>query len=282
LTIIAANYNNGRYLVSFIKSVGQSTMLPKQLIIVDDGSTDNSREILEQYEDLSFFSPIYFNKNKGFTAALNAALDAATGKYIMRADPDDLLAPSRIERQHNFLQTHPEIDVVGCNVVYFSNDTGKKINTSNFPCTSAKIEKAFRRGEHGIQHPTAFIRGDVYRKYRYQPIFPGEDYELFARMIRDGYKFANIKDTLYLMRIHDASATTNLKYKHIKDTFHFRDMIFDEKTPEKTIRNYYRFMHNYRNYQRSHNLFKKYFHLLLAAWYHPKKALGRVLNYLFG
>jgi glycosyltransferase involved in cell wall biosynthesis len=234
---------------------------------------------LQQYSHLPYLETIFFATNRGLTSALNAALEKATGSYIMRADPDDLLAPERMELQLNFMQKHPEIDVVGCNVIYFSDKTGKKINTSNFPLSPQKIETTYKKGEHGVQHPTVFAKGDVFRKYRYQPVFPGEDYELFARMIKDGYRFANIGKPLYFMRIHDGSATTNLIYKHICDTFHFRDVIFNTKTPQYRIRNYYHYMRNYRNYQRSGNFFSKYYHLLLAGFYYPRKAFQRLASY---
>lgn len=279
LSVIVPNYNNGRYLEAFINSVENSTMLPEQLIIVDDGSTDNSGEVLQHYSYLPYLETVFFERNRGLTSALNAALDKATGRYIMRADPDDLLAPERMELQFKFMQKHREIDVVGCNVIYFSDKTGKKINTSNFPITPEKIESTYKMGEHGVQHPTVFAKGEAYRKYRYQPVFPGEDYELFARMIKDGHRFANIGKPLYFMRIHDGSATTNLVYKHIRDTFNFRDVIFNTKTPERRIRCYYNYMRNYRNYQRSRNLFRKYYYLLLAGLYYPRKAFQRLASY---
>jgi len=279
ISIIVPNYNNGRYLKAFIQSIIDSTMLPRQLIIVDDGSEDDSHRILQQFSHLPYLEVVYFEQNKGMPLALNAALEISTGKYVMRADPDDMLAPTRIERQFHFMEQHQDVDVVGCNVVYFSNETGKRINVSNFPLTSEKIRKEFLRGEHGVQHPTVFVRGDVYRKYRYQPVFPGEDYELFARMVRDGYRFANIKTPLYFMRIHDTSVTTNLSLENIIDLFNFRDAIFNVKTPESKIRRYFNCMNNYRKFQRSHNFFMKYYYLFMAGCYCPRKVLHRIAGF---
>jgi len=139
--IIVPNYNNGRYLDGFIQSVLHSTLEPSMLLIVDDGSTDNSAETLSKYATtLPFLKVIFLDANKGLTTALNTALANAHAKYIMRADPDDLLHPERIERQFEFMEQHPEVDILGCNLVYFRDDH-HKINSSNFPADHKKIVK---------------------------------------------------------------------------------------------------------------------------------------------
>ncbi len=276
VSIIVPNYNNGRFLDEFIRSVMESSVLPRELIIVDDGSTDDSAKVLQGYGHPEYLKLIVFEKNRGLTAALNAALEAATGKYIMRADPDDVMMPGRIKRQWNFMESHPDIDVLGCNVQYFDGETGKDINISNFPPAHREIEKAFRRGEHGVQHPTVFVKGEVYRKYRYQRIFPGEDYELFARMIRDGHRFANLPEPLYRMRIHSGSATGNLKREHIRNTFRFRDEIFGTSTGKFTVLRYYVYILNYRKYQSGKGGVLKYLHLFFAVLAYPAKLLKRI------
>jgi glycosyltransferase involved in cell wall biosynthesis len=80
-----------------------NTVHPKELIIVDDGSTDNSLEILQEFSHLDFLKIIRFDQNKGFCNALNTGIENANGKYILRADPDDILMENRIETQYNYL-----------------------------------------------------------------------------------------------------------------------------------------------------------------------------------
>jgi glycosyltransferase involved in cell wall biosynthesis len=276
VSMIVPNYNNGKFLDEFILSVVGSTVLPRELIIVDDGSTDNSIQVLKNYKDLEFLTVIYFEKNLGLTAALNAAIDAATGKYIMRADPDDILFSDRIERQLEFMDKNPDIDVLGCNVLYFDSQTKKDINISNFPLAHPEIELTYRRGEHGIQHPTAFIKGEVYRKYRYQKTFPGEDYEILARMVRDGYRFANLPEPLYHMRVHTASSTGNLKIVHIRNTFNFRDEIFGTKTGKLHVFLYYQYILNYRKYQMGKGGVFRYLYLMVSVIAYPGKLFKRI------
>lgn len=276
--MIVPNYNNGHYLAAFISSVVSSTIEPLELIIVDDGSKDHSPEVLEEFNHLPYLKVIRFGENKGLTAALNSALEASTGKYVMRADPDDRLASARMEKQLRFMEANPKVDVLGCNVIYFDDKTGAEINISNFPAHHNQIAKAFYMGEHGLQHPTAFIKGDLYRKYRYQETFPGEDYEIFSRMVSDGRRFANLREPLYYMRVHDGSATSNLMPEHIKNTFLFRDRIFGTRSVRTRIMLYYYYILNYRKFQQARNPISKYWYLTMAGLCYPRKVFKRVFN----
>jgi glycosyltransferase involved in cell wall biosynthesis len=275
ISIIVPNYNNGKYLSEFIESVIHSAILPKELVIVDDGSTDDSMKILNGFTYLPFLKVVSFPENRGLTAALNAAIEVATGEYIMRADPDDKLHPDRIERQTQFMLNNPHIDVLGCNVKYFSDKTDKTINQSNFPTDHHEIITRYSKGEHGIQHPTAFLRGDIYKKYRYQKIFPGEDYEIFARMAFDGLVFANLKEPLYFMRVHKGSSTSNLSMSVMTQTYEFRDKIYGTHTSRLWIRRYYLHILYYRKYQTSGLFFIRYFYLLISILCYPSKLVKR-------
>ncbi len=276
VSIIAANYNNGVFLEAFINSVIHSTTLPEELIIVDDGSTDNSREILNSYTYLPYLRTILFKTNQGFTSAINAALQAATSKYVMRADPDDLLHPQRIEKQSEYLEHNPETDMLGSNAVYFNSDTDKPINKSNFPLSHHDIVNTYHKGEHGLLHATICGKRSVYQNYRYQQFSPGEDYELFSRMVKDGHRFANLNEALYKVRVHPSSSTSTLGREGIARTFHFRDQIFGTKTSKLRIWFYYNYIRNYRNYQLTGNIIIRHFYLFLAILSYPSKLLKRL------
>ncbi|MCF8369944.1 MAG: glycosyltransferase [Bacteroidales bacterium] len=278
VSIVAANYNNGRYLDEFIQSIINSTVLPEELIVVDDGSHDNSVEILRRYKNLDWIKIILFSINKGFTSALNTGIEKAGCKYIMRADPDDVLLPNRIETQFDYMENNTSVDVLGSNVIYFRHHTGRKINLSNFPLTHNEIYSKFEKGEHGIQHPTVIIKTEKMKQYRYGKEFPAEDYELFSRMIRDGLVFANLKEPLYLMRIHDKSSTSTLTFEGIKRTFMHRYHIFGRDTSRLKMRIYYYYIRNYRKYQLADKKINKFYYLLIASICYPQKLLNRLIN----
>lgn len=279
VSIVAANYNNGKYLKDFINSVMESSVLPLELLIIDDGSTDYSVEILETFSEVEFLKVIKFKENKGFCEALNAGIEIASGNYIMRVDPDDLLLKHRIQKQYEFLEKNRYIDIVGSNVIYFLDETGEYINKSNFPLHHDDIFKTYYNGEHGVQHPSVLVRTEVMKKYSYiQKNFKSEDYDIFARMIADGHKFANISDTLTLMRVHGDSVSVHIKYETIAHTFDIRDEIFNTKTNWVKKRFYYWHILNYKRYLISKNQFKKYFYLLLGVLFYPAKIWDRIFN----
>lgn len=278
VSIVAANFNNGRYLGDFIRSIEASTVLPTELILVDDGSTDNSREVLDSFLQFEWMKPILFGSNRGFTAALNTGVEKANAKYIMRADPDDILLPERIEKQFAFMEANPHVAVSGCNVAYFRGSRDKIINVSNFPETHPEIYSKYSMGEHGVQHPTVIAKSEVMKDHPYGKEFPGEDYELFARMIKEGITFSNLREPLYLMRVHEGSSTSNLSFEGIRRTFLFRDRIFGSRTSGARMRMYYSFIRNYRKYQLAGNVISKYYHLVASSLSYPQKLLRRLKN----
>ena len=278
VSIVAANYNNGKYLTDFISSVLNSTVLPNELIIIDDGSTDNSLEILESYSHLTFLRIIKFENNRGFCEALNAGIKLATGKYILRIDPDDMLVGDRIQKQFLFLESNDEIDVVGSNAIYFRNSSKKYILTSNFPLKQNEIYKVYQKGEHGIQHPTIMVRSVVMKQFKYnQKEFKVEDYDIFARIAKSGHKFANISEPLTKMRIHNDSVTSNITYKTIKRTYQLRDEIFSTSSNIITVLFYYWYRINYRKYLITENKILRLLYLTVSVLFYPQKLFKRIL-----
>ena len=279
VSIIAANYNNGSYLKDFINSISNSSLLPKELIIIDDGSTDDSIKILENFSYLEYLKIIKFKQNRGFCEALNAGIEVASGDYIMRVDPDDIVLKDRIKLQVDFLENHKEIDVVGSNVIYFHDDTGKVLNRSNFPIKHSSIKAKYLNGEHGVQHPSTMLRSAVMKQYKYvQDNFKAEDYELFARMIKDGHQFANIHEPLTRMRVHGQSVSVSIQYSTIKLTYKIRDEIFGTSSTVLQSRFYYWYILNYKKFLISKNILMKPFYLMLSIIFYPSKFFKRLFE----
>lgn len=276
VSIVAANYNNGKYLSEFIESVDQSSVLPKELVIIDDGSTDDSIKTLEGFSGIEYLKVIKFEKNRGFCEALNAGIESSSGNYIMRVDPDDIVLENRIKTQYDFLEENKDIDVVGSNVIYFLNDTKKDIFKSNFPINHSTIKLTYQKGEHGVQHPATMIRAEVMKKYKYkQENFKAEDYEIFALMIKDGHMFANIKTPLTKMRIHNQSVSSNIKFETIKLTYEIRDKIFNTNTNRIKVNFYYWYILNYKKFLFTRIKILKPIYLALSILFYPSKFFRR-------
>jgi glycosyltransferase involved in cell wall biosynthesis len=281
VAVVAANYNNGPFLRAFIHSILASTMLPEQIIIVDDGSTDHSQKILKELKNIPTATFIFSEKNEGFANALNKGIAAVKTAYIMRADPDDLLHTSRIEKQYEFLQAHPEICGVGCNVEYFHVEIVRKLNRSNFPIGTEAVKKAYMKGEHGLQHPTIMMKADVLKEFPYhQNQFPAEDYDLFARLIASGYQFTNLREVLYTMRIHKSSISSNLKFATIKKTFKLRKELFGIRTSILKQITYFFHILTYRHYLLEQNMIKKGLFLFVSIVCNPQKLYKRLKLWL--
>ncbi len=275
ISIVAPNYNNGRFLTAFIESIVNSTFLPRELILVDDGSTDESMVVLEKFSYLEYLRVIRLPENRGMPAALNAGVECAAAKYIMRADPDDTFYPERIECQYQYMEMHPEIDISGCQVQYFQSKTGLNLNISNFPTRHTDIVRSFQNGVNGIQHPTVIARRNVFQAYRYANQTPGEDYDIFSRMARDGHHFANLHEPLYRMRIHPASSTSNITLKSVQYIFSTRDRIWGTQSTKARIYCYYFYIYFYRQYQLKTNILSRHLFLLLAGIVFPARIIKR-------
>lgn len=111
VSIYIANHNYGRYIDQAIRSALAQSLPNFELIVIDDGSTDNSREIIESYRDHPRVIPI-FQHNQGLTVTNNIALRASRGKYIMRLDADDWLDPHILEVLSNVLERNPDVGMV--------------------------------------------------------------------------------------------------------------------------------------------------------------------------
>jgi glycosyltransferase involved in cell wall biosynthesis len=115
VSVIIPIYNGERYIVSAIESVLAQTYKNFEIVIVNDGSTDNSREKLLAYRQLPFVQYIE-QDNRGVAAARNTAIRQATGELIAFLDQDDLWLPSKLEAQVGFMRDHPAVPMVHANV----------------------------------------------------------------------------------------------------------------------------------------------------------------------
>lgn len=121
-------YNGEKYLREAIESILNQTYTDFELIIIDDGSTDKSADIIKSYNHPRIV--LIQQKNKGLAAALNTGIKTARGKYIARMDADDISMPDRLEIQTSFLEEHSECVVLGSNAVIIDMN-GDYLYTSN-------------------------------------------------------------------------------------------------------------------------------------------------------
>ena len=113
LTVLMPVYNAEKYLKPALESILNQTYKDFEFLIIDDGSTDKSLEIIKSYND-SRIRLIGHEQNQKLIATLNEGIKLAQGEYIARMDADDISAPERLQKQMEFLEKHPATVVLGC------------------------------------------------------------------------------------------------------------------------------------------------------------------------
>jgi glycosyltransferase involved in cell wall biosynthesis len=206
LSVIMCVYNGETFLKEAVESVLGQTYASFEFIVVNDGSTDRSAEILASFDDPRI-KRIDNSSNLGLIRSLNIGLDLAKGDFIARMDADDICAPDRLQKQLSFLKDNPEIGLCGSWLKIVDEETSYK-----FPLTHDEIMAALLE-YNAMAHPSVLLRTKLVKEsgLRYDSRFPGaEDYELWSRMIFLT-RFANIPETLLFYRRHEQQVTQNKK-----------------------------------------------------------------------
>lgn len=197
-------YNTAKYLRQLIASIQNQTFKDFEAIFVDDGSTDDSVEIIRSYDDPRF-RVIELSKNHGVSRALNVAADSSTGKYLLIMGSDDLMHPQLLEKQRGFMESNSDIDVCGVSAQLFGEMRGLWVK----PQTDSEIVAGllFRAT---MMHPGVIIRKEMYERSecRYdETLSSAVDYDLWRQMIGK-MKFHNLQEVLLYYRRHTSQMST--------------------------------------------------------------------------
>jgi len=195
VTIGLPFYNAEKYLALAIESVLQQTYTDWELLLLDDGSTDNSLSIAQSYAQKdSRIKVISDEKNKNLATRLNELPSLAQGLYLARMDADDIMLPARIERQLAVLKAHPEIDVLGTNA-YIINDENA-VTSTRYPLTP---KNTLTRVKSFI-HPTIIAKKQWFLENPYDTkALRMEDAELWYRT-HSKYHFVRLNEPLLFYR----------------------------------------------------------------------------------
>lgn len=214
ISILMPVYNAGDYLVDAIESIRNQTLKDWELIVIDDGSTDKSYEILKKYAKKDLRIKIFkFKKNKGLSFALNYGLNKVRGKYLARMDADDISYPKRLETQLRYLKRDPKAVAVGSQVKLI-NEKGNFIGYKKFPTDPEKIYQMMGT-MMAIQHPTLLTYTKTIKKCPYANHTTAEDVSMFFKLLQYG-NFLNTKEVLFKYRIRKNSNSL----KNPKKTFY--------------------------------------------------------------
>lgn len=205
VSIVLPVYNAEQYLSLAVDSILAQTLDDFELIVVNDGSSDGSGDILAEYARKDPRVRVITQENQGVVAACNAGVFAAQGVLIARMDADDIADPERLSVQVTFMETHPDVVAVGAHVKLI-DPKGRALKILKMPLEHAGIDAGNLMGGHGICHPAAMIRTEAIRKIDgYRPEFvTAEDIDLFLRLGEIG-RLANLDQVLLDYRQHPQS-----------------------------------------------------------------------------
>ena len=210
ISVIMSVYNSEQYISETIESVLSQSFKHFEFIIINDGSNDNSENIILQYNDPRI---VYlYKENEGLSKALNLGLKLAKGKYIARIDSDDICQKDRFLKQYSFLESNPTYAICGSTADVIDEHGDYIYTFENIPKLNVDIQIEMER-QNCIVHSTAFFLRETALKIGgyYEPIKQYfEDYMLFYQFIKIGKAF-NFTEPLIKYRLTPGSITTRVK-----------------------------------------------------------------------
>mgnify|MGYP006278408305 FL=1 len=218
LSVFMPCYNAQRTLEETLVSLAEQTLGDFEVVIVDDGSTDRTPEILADWAERDPRFRVFTQPHRGIVAASNAAVDRCRTPFLARLDADDLAAPTRLEKQLAFLQEHPDVAVVGSLVAGFPEDqVGRGFDLYYQWLNSLVTHQDITREifiESPLGNPSTAVRKSwLTRVGGYQEHGWPEDYDLWLRMYLAGARFAKIPEVLLRWREHEDRLThTDSRY----------------------------------------------------------------------
>ncbi|CAN5188047.1 glycosyltransferase [soil metagenome] len=209
ISVILPAYNAEEFIAEAIISILKQSYSDFELIIINDGSTDTTTQIISSFSNERIVL-VNHSVNKGLIASLNEGISISKGEYIARMDADDVSYSERFKKQIEFMDKHPETGILGTSVTYF----GKNVVRKNQVILTASEELKSRfLFSSPFNHPTVFIRKSVLDKFGFQynqEYIHAEDYALWYHMLRKT-EFANLNEALLYYRLTPQQISQNQK-----------------------------------------------------------------------
>ncbi len=209
ISIIMPLYNSAAHLSLALESILRQTFSDWELLIMDDGSTDDGLEIVRQYDD-DRIKLVSDGTNRGQSYRYNQAAQLAKGEYIAIMHSDDIAREDRLEKQYHFLTKHPEIGLVAskAKLMYGDNPASWLSFGIDRPYDYLNIYRFFNCP---FIHPTAMMRASVLKGLKYDGhFFTTEDYELWTRLM-EKHPIAILNEPLLSYRIHNQKISRRKK-----------------------------------------------------------------------
>ena len=214
LAVMLPAYNAENFLTECLESLLNQTFSDFCILAVNDASTDNTGNILEDYAAKDTRLRVYhLPLNQGEPAVMQFAMDMLNYmnvEYVARMDADDICVPHRFEKQVQYLDEHPEIDILGSNALLFNNGkTDKATKVSTLPLLDKDIKAHFSLARDNIINPSSMWRHSSIKALgiNYAQTATAPDFHMWVQCALHQKKFANLPEPLLFYRIHQGQAS---------------------------------------------------------------------------
>ena len=216
VSILIPIFNGEKYILETLQSISRQTITNFEVIIINDGSTDHTSAIVQEYASADHRFRLFTRDNQGMAASLNFAISVSLSDLIVRIDADDLMARNRLERQLAFLDENPSVSVAS-SYIYLINNKSKIIGKNQSKYTSmSEIYKTIDKCKPiGIPHPGVIAKKNVILEvggYRGQ-FWPADDVDLWTRIVEFGGEILIQPEFLTFYRIHSSSVSVDSALK---------------------------------------------------------------------
>lgn len=225
ISVMMVFYNSERYIKETIESILNQTFRNFELLLINDGSTDNSVKIVENFHDERVR---LVNSKHDYINSLNVGMRKAFGKYIARMDADDIMHPDRLLVQHTLMEENPEVDICSSWCTMFVQKLGK---AAIYRSVSGLLQSPLLLllDRNFITHPCMMFRTESVRKFhlRYERYPYAEDYKLSVEAAKKGAKFYIEPQSLLHYRCHEEQISIKKKTEQDNTAIRIKGEIMD-------------------------------------------------------
>lgn len=241
ISVILPVYNGEKYISKSIESILNQTIKDFELIIINDGSTDNTDDIICSYDD----SRIIYLKNDTnlkLIRTLNIGLENSKGKFISRIDADDIAFPNLFEKQLQIFNKYYYVDFINVRTYLMSEDESRYYKSKTTISVNHDVHQHIIFFQNMISHPGLMIKSKIIKKFRYSnnPQIPVEDVHLWYRLLKHNYYCYTIDDyLLYYRKAQFGLNKTQRRNRHNQRVAYCKKILLEEYSTifdDKTIR----------------------------------------------
>ncbi len=212
VTIAISSYNHEKYIEQCLNSVLKQTYPAIELLVIDDGSTDDTPNIIQKMSEQHGF---YFERqfNKGLTRTLNKALAMAKGKYFAPLGSDDMIFPNKTQIQVDVLEKDDSIAVCGGNIIEVDQDGKQRKKQAFHSYRELNFDDLLLNRKPGLPAPTLMLRTDCFRDLGgYNTEIRLEDLYSQLLLAQNGYKLVGVDEVLSYYRVHSTNTYKNFQF----------------------------------------------------------------------